>query len=122
MGAVIRHTTSSRCSVRASAWTALFALSVRNGVSVAASSKLCDSVRQHWIALVQEVKDYADNPEQMREVMRAVAAHRAAQLATCQGMIVAAADVRAPLEAALASSLKSAYNRRGKCMPRADCL
>lgn len=107
LSTVIGHATSSPRSARASAWTALFALAVRNGVTVAASSELCESVCQQWIVLLQEAKCCADNPGELREAVRAVAAHRATQLATCQGMIVAPADVRAPLEAALARSLRS---------------
>lgn len=107
LSSVIRHATSSPRSARASAWTALFALAVRNGVTVAASSELCDIVCQQWIALLQDAKCCADNPGELREAVRAVAAHRATQLATCQGMIIAPADVRAPLEAALGRSLRS---------------
>lgn len=106
VNAVIRLTTSSRRIIRTSAWTALFVLAVRNGTTVAASSELCECVHQHWITLLQEVGNCGDAGE-MREAMNVVAAHRSTQLATCLGMIVAPADIRAPLEAALGRILKS---------------
>jgi hypothetical protein len=110
LGAVIGLAAPPRCAAeRASAWVALYALAVRNGLDVAASRELCDCTREGWVPLLQEAsRCAADDGPRMRDTMRVAAAHRAAQLATCQGMVAAPADVRAPLEAALMRSLKPA--------------